>query len=198
MMGSKFCGNCGSALTAGSAFCDNCGTPVPGTQQAAPLQSNSPPPAFQPPPVQPQAYQPPPQQNYSPPVQPPVYQQPPYLAPSGPPFQQPQAVAANISPKSRMMLALLNFFLGWLGAHKFYAGKAGQGVLIIIWAIVGYSISIGGGIAGALFDESGMLSGIGSAFGALLLWPLGLWIFIDFIRALMGKVKDSQGRLISN
>ena len=34
------------------------------------------------------------------------------------------------SPKSRLAALLLCFFLGWLGAHRFYVGKIGTGLLI--------------------------------------------------------------------
>ncbi|SQD02762.1 Tfp pilus assembly protein, major pilin PilA [Escherichia coli] len=37
------------------------------------------------------------------------------------------------SSKSRMTAALLAFFLGGLGAHKFYLGKVGQGFLYLIF-----------------------------------------------------------------
>ncbi len=36
------------------------------------------------------------------------------------------------SSKSRLVAAILCFFLGWLGVHRFYVGKAGTGILIIV------------------------------------------------------------------
>jgi TM2 domain-containing membrane protein YozV len=39
---------------------------------------------------------------------------------------------ANISPKSRLVALLLCFFLGALGAHRFYVGKMGTGVLMLL------------------------------------------------------------------
>lgn len=36
------------------------------------------------------------------------------------------------SPKSRLAAALLAFFVGWLGVHRFYVGKIGTGLLIIV------------------------------------------------------------------
>ncbi len=47
------------------------------------------------------------------------------------------------SPKSRLAAALLAFFLGALGVHRFYVGKIGTGILMIvtlgglgIWVII--------------------------------------------------------------
>lgn len=36
----------------------------------------------------------------------------------------------NTSPKSRLVALLLCLFLGWLGAHRFYVGKIGTGILM--------------------------------------------------------------------
>ena len=41
-------------------------------------------------------------------------------------------VDQNASPKSRLATALLCFFVGWLGAHRFYVGKTGTGILTIL------------------------------------------------------------------
>jgi len=38
----------------------------------------------------------------------------------------------NISEKSRLVDALLCFFLGGIGIHKFYEGKIGMGILYIL------------------------------------------------------------------
>ena len=49
----------------------------------------------------------------------------------------------NVSPKLRGIAALLCFFLGALGIHRFYVGKTGTGILMIltfgglgIWALI--------------------------------------------------------------
>lgn len=41
-----------------------------------------------------------------------------------------------ISPKSRLVALLLCLFLGWLGVHRFYAGKIGTGILMILLMFV--------------------------------------------------------------
>jgi TM2 domain-containing membrane protein YozV len=54
-----------------------------------------------------------------------------------------QTAASEVSPKLILPAFLLCFFLGVLGAHRFYVGKAGTGVLQIltlgglgVWALV--------------------------------------------------------------
>ncbi len=42
-----------------------------------------------------------------------------------------------ISPKSRLMALLLCIFLGFLGIHRFYAGKAGTGIIMILLMCTG-------------------------------------------------------------
>lgn len=37
----------------------------------------------------------------------------------------------HLSPKSRFAALGLCFFLGWLGVHRFYAGKIGTGLLML-------------------------------------------------------------------
>ena len=39
---------------------------------------------------------------------------------------------AAISPKSRLVALLLCFFLGYFGAHRFYVGKIGTAILMIV------------------------------------------------------------------
>ncbi|MFV0350945.1 MAG: TM2 domain-containing protein [Oscillospiraceae bacterium] len=99
------CPSCG-AEAGSAAFCPNCGNQI--------SQTNT--------------------QNAVPPQQP-QYQQAPY--------QQvpPQVVVNNVpypvpmvSPKSRTVALILCIFLGYLGIHRFYAGKVGTGILWLLTA----------------------------------------------------------------
>jgi TM2 domain-containing membrane protein YozV len=62
-----------------------------------------------------------------------------------------EMIVKEVSIKSRLGALLFCFFLGWLGVHRFYVGKAGTGVLMIItlgglgiwWAIDFIMILIG-------------------------------------------------------
>jgi hypothetical protein len=69
--------------------------------------------------------------------------------PDGKPMVDAQGRPA--SPKSRLAAALLCFFLGVLGIHRFYVGKVGTGILMLvtlglfgIWALVDFIIILVG------------------------------------------------------
>jgi TM2 domain-containing membrane protein YozV len=74
-------------------------------------------------------------------------------------------------PKSKVAAALLAFFLGAFGAHRFYLGHAGLGVTMLLVAIVGGFLTLG-----------------------VATIVVGVWAFIDFILILTGGIRDSQGR----
>lgn len=64
----------------------------------------------------------------------------------------------NISPKSRLVALLLCFFLGGLGVHRFYVGKIGTGILMLmtlggfaIWWLIDLIIII----VGSFEDKDG-------------------------------------------
>ena len=57
----------------------------------------------------------------------------------------------NISHKSRLATFLLAFFLGCLGVHRFYVGKTGTGILMLltlgglgIWALIDWIVILCG------------------------------------------------------
>lgn len=63
-----------------------------------------------------------------------------------------QPVIGGLSDKSRLVALLLCFFLGVFGAHRFYVGKVGTGLLQLftlgalgIWALVDFIVIIVGG-----------------------------------------------------
>lgn len=86
------------------------------------------------------------------PVAPPVVQMPP--KPTIDQFGNP------ISPKSRLAAALLAWFLGIFGIHRFYVGKVGTGILMIvtlgglgIWALIDFIVIL----VGSFKDKEGRL-----------------------------------------
>lgn len=91
-----------------------------------------------------------------------------------------RVLAGDTSPKSRLATALLAFFIGEFGAHRFYIGKIGTAVLMLILGIIGWSTI--------------WIMGIGLIF----LIPVSIWSLIDFILALAGTLKDGGGKPIQN
>lgn len=64
----------------------------------------------------------------------------------------------DVSPKSRLVALLLCFFLGGLGVHRFYVGKVGTGILMLltlgglgIWALIDLIVIF----VGAFKDKEG-------------------------------------------
>jgi TM2 domain-containing membrane protein YozV len=93
--------------------------------------------------------------------------------------KQTSAVAGpqSISPKSRLATSLLAFFLGYFGAHRFYIGKNGTAVLMLVLGIVGIPLCF-------------VLVGIPIVIG------VSVWRLVDFIIAVTGNMRDKDGLLI--
>lgn len=86
-----------------------------------------------------------------------------------PPQPQPQVVTVQqpvqdvnitlISDKSKLVALLLCFFLGWLGIHRFYAGKIATGVIYFFTLGlfgIGWFIDLIMILLGSFRDSSGL------------------------------------------
>jgi TM2 domain-containing membrane protein YozV/ribosomal protein L40E len=69
-------------------------------------------------------------------------------------------VAGNVSPKSRLVVTLLAWFLGQFGVHRFYLGKIGTGILMLltagglgIWTLIDFIYAV----TGNMKDKEGKL-----------------------------------------
>ncbi|WP_273723349.1 TM2 domain-containing protein [Bartonella sp. AU18XJBT] len=83
------------------------------------------------------------------------------------------------SEKSRLAIALVCWFFGLLGIHRFMAGKVGTGIAMLLINIISV-ISI----ISVIFMPVGLI-GI-----FLIITP---WVLIDFIVILTGNFKDKDG-----
>jgi TM2 domain-containing membrane protein YozV len=79
-----------------------------------------------------------------------------------------QTPEKQISEKQKTTAILLAFFLGALGIHRFYVGKTGTGIIMLLLTltIVGVYIS-------------------------------GIWAIIDLVMIILDKFKDGKGLIIS-
>lgn len=131
-----------------------------GAQSGMPPETSSftprqePPPAPTPPPAgpPPQGYMPPPPSG----VMPPLAQ--PYQAYQSPQPGQGPGYPMVAPPRDWLTALLLCIFVGWLGIHRFYVGKIGTGVLMLltaggcgIWTIIDLIMII----TGAFTDKEG-------------------------------------------
>ena len=91
------------------------------------------------------------------------------------------------SDKSMVPALLLCFFLGFLGVHRFYVGKVGTGILMIVYAGMG------------LYYESPKIwqaQKFGEDLAGLLLM-IWIWAIIDFVRIIKGSFGDKENRGLS-
>jgi TM2 domain-containing membrane protein YozV len=102
--------------------------------------------------------------------------------------------------KSKIVAALLAFFLGNLGIHSFYMGnkkkgfiQLGASVLGIVLLVIGVSKSV---TAVEAIGTTAAVSSVVSPLliiGAIILAGVSLWAFIDFIRILTGGLAPEEG-----
>lgn len=92
------------------------------------------------------------------------------------------------SSKSRLIMSLLAFFFGDIGAHRFYAGKPFSA---FIQLILGLSFLVS--LILLLFAELEV-----AAFLCIVGIVWSFWVLIDFILILCGSFKDKDGLPITD
>jgi TM2 domain-containing membrane protein YozV len=97
--------------------------------------------------------------------------------------------------KSKILAALLAFFVGSLGIHRFYMGQNTQGIMQLGLTVLGI-ILIFVGIASAVATSTATgFAAIGTLalVGYLMILASSIWAFIDFVRILMGSLEPDGG-----
>ena len=84
---------------------------------------------------------------------------------SPPPAVAPSAAAPVYDDRDKIVAALLAFFIGWLGIHRFYLGRTGSGIAMLLISC--------------------------TFFGLILTLP---WAFIDMIRYLVMSDREFAER----
>lgn len=92
----------------------------------------------------------------------------------GPPVAYPAYVVpvpVYAPPKSKTAAALLCFFLGGLGIHRFYTGQIGLGLALLLTSLIAGPLTCG-------------------------LWYIvtAVWVIVDLVLILCGSVRDQHGR----
>lgn len=126
-----------------------------------------------------------------------------------------------VSPKTKIVGALLAFFLGSIGAHNFYFGKTGKAVAQLVMTVVAWIgviiglvcivngadsdgdwISTSSGYGYYSYDDNDGLIGLGVVLviaGGILATAVAIWAFVEFIMILSSARTyqfDQEGRLV--
>lgn len=170
-----YCTNCGKQMPDGVNFCNACGAPL--------QKSNTPQEGiYQPNPPSQQASTPNQQSEYANQLAAPVSSQVQYVNQQTPQVNQqmpPVNQVGEVSDKSKTAAALLSIFLGGLGIHRFYVGKVGSGIAMLLLTIFGAILSL-------------------AFVGFFMMIAVGIWDLVDFIMILCGNFTDGRGRKIVN
>ena len=159
-----FCKYCGKELPDNAIFCSKCGKQLAKESAKIPEVKNTPP----------EVKNPQPEVNDVPSAT--------HVTNSLPKNQYTHYMPTE-SSKSRLAAALLAFFLGEFGAHRFYVGKTGSGFAQLILGLSFFIALICAAFDGIELAAVFVIVGIAWIF----------WVFIDFVIILCGSFKDKDG-----
>ena len=102
--------------------------------------------------------------------------------------------------KSKIVAALLAFFLGTLGIHSFYMGNKKKGFIQLGASLVGYILfAVGVSKTITAVSAIGTTAAVSASVspllivGIVLLLGVSIWALVDFIRILTGGLAPEEG-----
>lgn len=93
--------------------------------------------------------------------------------------------------KSKVVAAVLAFFLGGFGVHDFYLGNKRNGFIKLGLTLIGIALYVAGIVAFAASEAAALP--ILAIIGYLIILGVGIWAFVDFIRILTGSYEPVDG-----
>lgn len=106
-------------------------------------------------------------------------------------FEKIAQKAKRAGDKSKIVAALLAFFLGGFGVHDFYLGNKRNGFIKLGLYLVGLALYVIG-ILSVVTTETLALPAL-AIVGLVIILGIGIWSFIDFIRILTGSYQPVDG-----
>jgi hypothetical protein len=96
--------------------------------------------------------------------------------------------------KSKILAAVLAFFLGNFGAHDFYLGNKKAGFIKLGLSLVGYGLYIAGLLSVATVTATETVAiPVLAIVGGVIILGVAIWALVDFIRILTERYEPVDG-----
>jgi len=127
-----------------------------------------------------------------------------YCSSCGANLQAENSLGYQPQPKSQVIAFILCLFLGEFGAHRFYVGKIGTGILMLLFTVPSVVVFIYTSTALEMSEIYGKIYGRSSdpdvvnivntitTISAVVMAIFGIWILIDLIRIITGSFLKEQ------
>ena len=100
-------------------------------------------------------------------------------------YAQPQAPVVVAGTHSRIVAAVLAFFLGTLGIHDFYLGYKSRGITKLMLTVVGTVLY-------AFRNSTDSVVYLIAFAGSWMIAVVGIWSFVNFVQILLRKGKYTK------
>lgn len=93
--------------------------------------------------------------------------------------------------KSKILAAILAFFLGSLGIHSFYMGQKKKGFIQLGLTVLGIALLVAG--LASFVSSGGATTPTLAIIGYLIVLGVSIWALVDFVRILTGGLAPEEG-----